>query len=79
MQAAASHSDWVIRYTVARASSIMDDNRSGQYAEAARWLEMAALGYEATGRDDDWAVLLAGLIEKHRRKYKLRPLLEALR
>ncbi len=77
--AASSHSDWVIRFSVAKGSRIMDDNRSGHYAEAALWLEKAALGYEAAGRDDDWVVLLAGLIEKHKRKYKLRPLLEALR
>ncbi len=57
----------------------MDDNGSGHYTEAARWLEKAALGYEAAGREDDWVALHAELIEKHRRKYKLRPLLEALR
>ena len=77
--AAASHSDWVIRFSVAKASRIMDDNRSGHYAEAARWLEKAALAYESAGRDEDWVVLLAWLIGKHKRKYKLRPLLEALR
>jgi uncharacterized Zn finger protein len=77
--AAASHPDWVIRFAVAKAASIMDNNRAGHYAEAARWLEKAALAYEAAGREDDWVRLLDALIDKHRRKYKLKPLLEALR
>jgi uncharacterized Zn finger protein len=77
--AAASHSDWVIRFAVAKAASIMDNNRAGYYNEAARWLQKAALAYEAACREDDWVYLLDTLIDKHRRKYKLKPLLEALR
>jgi len=77
--AAASQSGWVIHFTLAMASSITDDNRSGHYAEAARWPEKTALGYESAGRKDDWVTLLAELIEKYRRKCKPRPLLEGLR
>lgn len=75
----ASHSDWVIRFATAKAASIMDNNRAPYYQEAARWLEKAALAYEAADRQDDWARELDALIDAHRRKYKLRPLLEALR
>ena len=77
--AAASHSDWVVRFAIAKAATIMDNNRAGYYKEAARWLEKVALAYEAAGREDDWVRLLDTLIDKHRRKYKLKPLLEALR
>lgn len=77
--AAASHSDWVVRFTVGKASAIMDDKRASHYEKAAKWLEKAVLAFEASGREDDWVHLLDSLIEKHRRKHKLRPLLEALR
>ncbi|MEZ5852044.1 MAG: SWIM zinc finger family protein [Hyphomicrobiaceae bacterium] len=77
--AAASHSDWVVRFAVGKAANIMDNNRASHYEEAAQWLQKAALAYEASGREDNWAYLIETLIDKHRRKYKLRPLLEALR
>jgi hypothetical protein len=46
---------------------------------AVQWLEKAALAYEVLGREDDWRACLDDLIERHHRKYKLRPLLEGLR
>ena len=49
------------------------------YGDAADWLQKAAQAYDAAGRRDDWIDKIDGLIEKYRRKYKLRPLLEALR
>ena len=63
----------------APATSIMDTNRAGRYELAAQWLEKAALAYEVLGREDDWRACLDDLIDRHRRKYKLRPLLEGLR
>lgn len=77
--AAASHSDWVIEFALAKASAIMDANRASHYREVATWLTKAALAFEATGREDEWLALLDRLIDRHRRKYKLKPLLEALR
>ena len=74
-----SHPDWVIRLAMAQAASIMDANRAADYALAAQWLEKAALAYEALGRENDWRACLDDLIDRHRRKYKLRPLLVALR
>jgi uncharacterized Zn finger protein len=74
----ASHPEWVIRLAMHQAS-IMDANRVGHYTIAAQWLEKAALAYEVMGRGDDWRASLDELIERHRRKYKLRPLLESLR
>jgi uncharacterized Zn finger protein len=75
----ASHPEWVIRLAMHQANSIMDANRAGHYALAAQWLEKAALAYEVLGREDDWRGCLDELIDRHRRKYKLRPLLEGLR
>jgi uncharacterized Zn finger protein len=74
-----SHPDWVIHLAMGQAASIMDANRADHYALAAQWLEKAALAYEVLGREDDWRVYLDDLIDRHRRKYKLRPLLEGLR
>jgi uncharacterized Zn finger protein len=75
----ASHPEWVIRLAIHHANSIMDANRAGQYALAALWLEKAALAHEVLGREDDWRACLDELIERHSRKYKLRPLLKQLR
>jgi uncharacterized Zn finger protein len=75
----ASHPVWVIRVAMRQAASIMDGNRARHYELATQWLEKAALAYEVLGREDDWRACLDGLIDRHRRKYKLRPLLEALR
>jgi uncharacterized Zn finger protein len=74
-----SHPDWVIRLAMGQAASIMDANRADHYALAAQWLEKTALAYEALGKEDDWIACLDELINRHRRKYKLRPLLEGLR
>jgi len=75
----ASHPDWVIDVCERMAATVMDAGQAGFYELAAQWLEKAALAYDAAGRFEDWVARIDGLIEKHRRKYKLRPLLEALR
>lgn len=75
----ASHPDWVIRLAMHHATSIMDANQAAHYALAAQWLEKAALAHEVLGREDAWRACLDDLIDRHRRKYKLRPLLEGLR
>ncbi|TCR69286.1 SWIM zinc finger family protein [Rhizobium sp. BK376] len=75
----ASHSDWVIEIAGRMAAGIMEAGRSAHYDLAARWLEMAARAYDAANRFDDWMTQINLLIERHRRKHKLRPLLEALR
>ncbi|MDP4023278.1 SWIM zinc finger family protein [Methylobacterium sp. NEAU 140] len=75
----ARHPDWVIGLAERRAARIMDEGATGSYAQAAEWLRRAALAYEADGRIDAWSARIEGLIETHKRKYKLRPLLEDLR
>lgn len=74
-----SHPDWVIRLAERKAARIMEAGSAGLYEAAAQWLQQAALAHDAAGRIDEWTATIEGLIEKHRKKYKLRPLLEALR
>ncbi|MDL2410260.1 hypothetical protein PY650_32585 [Rhizobium calliandrae] len=75
----ASHPDWVIEIAGRIADGIMESGQSGRYELAAKWLEMAARAYAAAARFEDWIARIDLLIERHRRKHKLRPLLEALR
>ena len=75
----ASHPDWVIRLAMHHATGIMNANQAGHYELAAQWLEKAALAYQVSGREGEWKACLEKLIDRHRRKYKLRPLLEGLR
>jgi uncharacterized Zn finger protein len=77
--AQASHPDWVIRLAERKAARIIEAGAAGSYDRAAQWLKQAALAYDAAGRIDAWTVTIEGLIDRHRRKHKLRPLLEALR
>jgi uncharacterized Zn finger protein len=74
----ASHSAWVIRLARAQADNIMDANKSQHYETAARWLQTAGRAYRASGKADEWDTEVTSLIAKHRRKPKLRPLLEEL-
>lgn len=74
-----SHPDWVIRACRAQAEPIMDEGKSRLYHHALRWLGKARQAYLAAGREDQWQVYLEALIDKHARKYSLRPGLEALR
>lgn len=78
-QAYADHPDWAIALAFHMADPIMNEGRSGHYETAAGWLAIAARAHAASGRSDEWRARLEGLIERHRRKHKLRPLLEALR
>jgi uncharacterized Zn finger protein len=74
-----SHPDWVIRQCKKQAEPIMNDGKSKYYHHAARWLEKARKAYLAADRTDEWGRYLESLIQKHARKYSLRPQLEALR
>lgn len=73
------HPDWAIALAFRMADPIMNDGRSAHYETAAEWLAIAARAHAASGRSEEWDRHLEGLIETHRRKYTLRPLLEALR
>ncbi len=73
-----SHPDWVIEVCRRPAEEIMDEGRSKHYEEAAEWLAKAREAHLAAGREEEWRAYLGELIERHQRKYKLRPMLEEL-
>jgi uncharacterized Zn finger protein len=73
-----SHPAWVIETCRTQAEEIMDQGRSKYYAEAVSWLAKVRDAYLVHGREDEWRVCLDELIDRHQRKYKLRPMLENL-
>ena len=77
--AIASHPDWVIAASRKQAEGLMDDGKAQYYRAAADWLTRVRDAYRATGREQEWQSYLAGLLERHRRKYSLVPLLKALK
>ena len=74
-----SHPDWVIQVCRRQAEQIMDAGKAEYYHAAANWLAKARTAYRAEGREEEWKTYLNELIARHRRKYKLVPMLEALR
>jgi len=73
-----SHPAWVIETCRKQAEEIMDQGRSKYYAEAVSWLAKVRDAYLVDGREAEWQVYLDELIDRHQRKYKLRPMLENL-
>ena len=77
--AVTSHPDWVIKASRRQAEGIMDDGKSQYYGAAAGWLGKARSAYQHAGREQEWRAYLDGLLDRHRRKYSLMPLLKALK
>lgn len=71
--------EWVIQISRQQAASIMDSGKAQYYHSAANWLKKAREAYRVLNRETEWRVYLSELLRKHGRKYKLVPLLEALR
>ena len=74
----ATHPLWVRDSAERRAAEIMDAGKSGAYDEAASWLGYARDAYSSSGQDEAWRTYLAGVREKHARKYKLMAALKGL-
>ncbi len=74
-----SRPDWVIQACRGQAESIMDEGKAQYYSAAAKWLAKARTAYRAAGREAEWQTYLAELLTRHGRKYKLVPMLQALR
>ncbi|MBF0159034.1 MAG: hypothetical protein HQL58_05870 [Magnetococcales bacterium] len=79
LAAMGSHADWVIQRSRAEADTIMNAGKAAHYDVAAEWLGLTRMAYLQAGRQAEWASVLASIIEKHVRKYKLKPLLEKLK
>lgn len=73
-----SHPEWVIETCREKAEEIMAGGHSKYYDDAISWLEKARAAYLSSGREEEWLNYLDQLIERHQRKYKLRPMLENL-
>ncbi|MDM8531470.1 hypothetical protein QUF63_09885 [Anaerolineales bacterium HSG25] len=74
-----THPDWVIERCVQQAEEIMDAGRSKAYPHAIDWLKTAKTAYSHADKTAVWQTYLESLINKHGRKYSLRPSLEGLR
>lgn len=74
-----SHPDWVIRRSRKEADEIMDAGRANAYDSAAEWLGLTRQAFVHNDRSAEWTALINALIQRHTRKYKLRPLLEKLK
>jgi uncharacterized Zn finger protein len=70
--------EWVIATSRSHAETIMDGGHSNAYGDAARWLARMKAARQHAGQDAEFRAYLAETIEKHRRKYKLVPLLREL-
>ena len=57
----------------------MNGGKAEYYSSAASWLAKARTAYRATGREKEWQAYLGELLTQHGRKYKLVPMLKALR
>lgn len=69
---------WVVRFAEARAKPLLTQD-PGTYARAAAWLAYPKRGYLCQGQETEWAAWIDALITAHKQRYKLKPLLEALR
>lgn len=77
--AATSRPEWAIQQAKQQAEEIMNAGRSKHYHHVINWLKLAKAAYQQADRQDEWAAYLESLIDKHHRKYSLRPGLEDLR
>jgi uncharacterized Zn finger protein len=77
---AGSHHAWVIEACRGQAEEIIEGGKSQLYEAAARWLEKARKASVAAGEDSEaeWRANVEEILARHKRKYRLVPLLEAL-
>ena len=74
----ATHAPWVIASAKGRAEPIMNEGKSNHYDSAATWLGYVRSAHGASGQAAEWRAYIAGVREKHGRKYKLMGALESL-
>lgn len=75
----AQYPDWGIQHCRRQAESIMDAKKAKDYDRAVEWLRLARDIFAQHGRVAEWQAYLAGLLALHERKYKLVPMLKAIR
>ncbi len=74
-----SQLDWVIQACCKQAEYIMDRGKAELYSSAANWLARARKAYHMLEHKEEWQTYLDELLRQHGRKYKLVPMLKALR
>jgi len=70
--------EWVIATAREQAEYIIHQGWSQYYDSAVDWLRKVRDACRASGREDEWKAYHAELQDKHRRKYKLMPMLSRL-
>lgn len=75
----ADYPDWGIQHCKRQAESIMDAKKAKDYDRAVEWLRLARDIFAQHGRVAEWQNYLTGLLALHERKYKLVPMLKAIR
>ena len=71
--------DWGIAKCKKQAEAIMDAGKAKNYDTAVSWLRKARDIYLEHDRRAEWNSYLSGVLGKHQRKYKLVPMLKAIR
>jgi uncharacterized Zn finger protein len=71
--------DWGIQKYQRQAEAIMDAGKAGAYETAVAWLSDARAIYQQHNRLPEWQRYLDAVLATHQRKYKLVPLLRAIR
>jgi uncharacterized Zn finger protein len=74
-----SRPEWVVQACRKQAEVIMDAGKADLYHTAAKWLARVRTAYQTLGREAEWQAYLSELLARHMRKYKLMPMLKALR
>ncbi len=73
-----THPEWAFRQCALQAEAIMDAGQARKYDVAVAWLRRGRDILLAAGQEEAWKRYLAEVMAKHRRKYKLTPMLRAL-
>jgi uncharacterized Zn finger protein len=74
-----SHPDWAFKQCKQNAEVIMDAKKADKYDVAVEWLRRGRDILLAAGQQQQWSSYLSKVLEIHQRKYKLVPMLRALR
>lgn len=69
---------WVVDFFKKQALEIMNQGRNGEYQTAAMAAAYVRDGYRALNQESEWQAWKASVIEAHRRKYTLMPLIRPL-
>ena len=73
-----ARSEWVIQTCRERAEVIMDAGKAQHYDTAVTRLRKVRAAFLASGRAAEWKSYQAELLDLHRKKYKLMPMIKAL-